>query len=220
MSRRGEGSRLGRDARKQRTREALMEAALSLMGAGKGFTGLSLREVTREAGVVPTSFYRHFKDMDDLGLSLVEASGIRLRRLLREARKQRVPGEDIIRHSVRIYRDYLEQNRLHFYFVAGERGGGSPLIRAAIRAEVSHFSNEMASDLRHLDLFPQLSSASLRMICALVVTTMLNAAVDILDLPKNQPQAEREMMDHFVRQIRLIFIGAVHWRDAADVVGG
>ncbi|HKL51527.1 MAG TPA: TetR family transcriptional regulator, partial [Wenzhouxiangellaceae bacterium] len=46
-----------RSAQKQRTREHLLDAALNLMEAGRGFSSLSLREVTREAGVVPAAFY-------------------------------------------------------------------------------------------------------------------------------------------------------------------
>jgi AcrR family transcriptional regulator len=42
------------------------------MSDGRSFVSISLREVTREAGVVPTAFYRHFKDMDELGLALVD----------------------------------------------------------------------------------------------------------------------------------------------------
>src|ERR1041385_3911612 len=86
---------LSRDERKQRTREALMDAALTLMHRGTSFTGLGLREVTREAGVVPTAFYRHFRDMDELGLALVEEGGVTLRRLLREARRGGVPLQDV-----------------------------------------------------------------------------------------------------------------------------
>ena len=90
-------SGLIRGERKQRTRESLLDAALTLMNHGRSFTSLGLREITREAGVVPTSFYRHFKDMDELGLALVEAGGMTLRRLLREARKNSQPGSDIAR---------------------------------------------------------------------------------------------------------------------------
>ncbi|MGS7457649.1 TetR family transcriptional regulator, partial [Mycobacterium tuberculosis] len=61
-----------RDERKQQTRHALMEAALAMVAAGRSFPSLSLREVTRDAGVVPASFYRHFRDMDELGLALVD----------------------------------------------------------------------------------------------------------------------------------------------------
>jgi len=60
---------------------------------------------------------------------------------------------------------------------------------------------------------PELSMPSLQMVCGLVVTTMLNAASDILDLPKAQARAEKEMVDNFVRQLRVIFIGAKHWRE-------
>ena len=202
-----------RGERKQRTRDSLLDAALTLMNQGRSFTSLGLREITREAGVVPTSFYRHFKDMDELGLALVEEGGMTLRRLLREARKNNQPGNDMLRRSVMVYREYLAENRLNFLFVASERTGGSPIIRSAIRAEINHFTNEMAQDLRALNFLPGLPTASLQMICGLVVNTMLGACTDILDLPPDQPQAERELIDNFVRQLRLIFLGALQWRD-------
>ncbi|NKF24733.1 HTH-type transcriptional repressor FabR [Solimonas sp. C16B3] len=201
-----------RGARKQLTRERLLDAALTLMSAGNSFPGLSLREVTREAGVVPTAFYRHFRDMDELGLALVEECGLTLRRLLREVRKAGVPTTDIIRHSVAIYWQYVRAHPRHFRTAASERHGGSPTMRQAIRTEVEHFVREMAQDLRMLGYRADLPSSALEMICTLVVNTMLNAASDILDLPPDQPQLAREMEASFVAQIRLIFLGAAQWR--------
>jgi AcrR family transcriptional regulator len=205
---------ISRDARKLRTRQQLMQAALNLVGQGRGFTSLSLREVTREIGVVPASFYRHFKDMDDLGLALVEQGGVTLRRLLREARRSGFEPKDMLRNSVLIYKRYLEHNRLVFAFIVGERSGGSPVIRKAIRREEEHFVHEMAQDLRELGTVPSsLSSQTLELICSLVVSTMLNAANDILDLPADQKQGEQELVEHFVLQLRLIFLGARLWRE-------
>jgi AcrR family transcriptional regulator len=163
--------------------------------------------------VVPTSFYRHFEDMDQLALALVEETGITLRRLLREARQAGVPPINIIRHSVQIYKQFVEEHRLHIMFMAGERWGGSPLIRRAIRYEVQHFASEMAQDLRELNLLPALSMATLQMICGLVVNTMLNAASDFLDLPPDQPRVETELVENFVLQLRVIFLGATQWRE-------
>ncbi|MBN9268552.1 MAG: TetR family transcriptional regulator, partial [Hyphomicrobium sp.] len=60
-----------RAEQKQQTRLALMDAARSLMDSGRGFGSLSLREVAKTAGIVPAGFYRHFTDMDQLGLALV-----------------------------------------------------------------------------------------------------------------------------------------------------
>ncbi len=197
---------------KERTRQRLCEAALSLIGQGRGFTSLSLREITREAGVVPAAFYRHFRDLDQLGLALVEMGGVTLRRLLRDVRRDGIPPADMLRGSVLIYKRFVEERRLVFRFIASERGGGSPIIRTAIRTEESHFASEMAHDLRALGALTDLSSNSLQMVCGLVVSTMLNAASDILDLPKGQARQEQELVDNFVRQLRVIFIGARYWK--------
>ncbi|MFH2099665.1 MAG: TetR family transcriptional regulator, partial [Pseudomonadota bacterium] len=47
----------------------LIDGALSL-AAAQGYGSLSLRSVAREAGIAPTSFYRHFRDMDEMGLAM------------------------------------------------------------------------------------------------------------------------------------------------------
>ena len=63
---------LTRSERKDLTRSSLLQAALSLMGEGRSFTSLGIREIAREAGMVPNAFYRHFRNTDELGLALVE----------------------------------------------------------------------------------------------------------------------------------------------------
>lgn len=201
-----------RSARKQLTRERLLDAALTLMSRGHSFPSLGLRELTREAGVVPTAFYRHFRDMDELGLALVEECGVTLRRLLREARRIGIPQDDIIRSSVRIYLEYVQANPRQFRTATSERSGGSPVLRRAIRNEVALFVREMAQDLRALDFRPDLPTAMLETICGLVVNTMLNAASEVLDLPDGQPTPAAELEENLVRQLRLIFLGAEHWR--------
>ncbi len=35
---------------------------------------LALREISRQIGLVPTAFYRHFQDMDELGLEFGRSS--------------------------------------------------------------------------------------------------------------------------------------------------
>ncbi|VEB03176.1 Unsaturated fatty acid biosynthesis repressor FabR [Klebsiella pneumoniae] len=57
-----------RAQQKEKTRRSLVEAAFSQLSAERSFASLSLREVAREAGIAPTSFYRHFRDVDELGL--------------------------------------------------------------------------------------------------------------------------------------------------------
>ena len=205
--------KLTRTERKDLTRNSLLQAALALMGEGRSFTSLGIREIAREAGMVPNAFYRHFRNTDELGLELVEEVGVTLRRLLREARQSGVADADIVRRSVKVYHQYVVENRLLFLFVSSERSGGSRILRMAIRNEVSHFTHEMAQDFRRLGVYRDLSTASLQMVCGLIVTTMLAAAPEILDLPPEQPMLEDEMMDNFVKQLQLVLLGASSWKD-------
>jgi AcrR family transcriptional regulator len=207
----GEG--LTRLERKQRTREALLEAALMLTSQRGSFASVSLREVAREAGVVPTAFYRHFRDMDELGLALVADVGEWLRRLLREARAAGLPDVDMVRRSVRAYLSYLSENRQHVLFIASERTGGSPALRRAVREELDRFAREMAHDLRSLDFLPHLLLPTLELVCAMVVHTMISAAPDILDSLEEDEASQERRVEGFVFQLRLIFLGAGQWKE-------
>ena len=194
------------------TRASLLQAALALIGEGRSFTSLALREIAREAGMVPNAFYRHFRNTDELGLALVEEVGITLRRLLREARQVGVEQSEMVRRSVQVYHEYVKQNRLLFLFISSERSGGSRILRLAIRNEVTHFTNEMAQDFRRIGAYPEMPTSSLQMVCGLIVTTMLAAAPEMLDLPPEQPLLEAEMTENFVQQMRIVLLGAAGWK--------
>lgn len=58
-----------RAEQKQHTR-ALIVAAGRKAAATRGFAGLVVRELAREAGIVPTAFYRHFDSVDALASEL------------------------------------------------------------------------------------------------------------------------------------------------------
>ncbi len=100
-----------------------MEAALRLVDE-RGFSSLSLREVAREAGIVPTGFYRHFQDLDELGFALVDESFRSLRQMLRGAREDDGDPVGIIRGSVAVLVRQVYEHRLHFRFIARERSSG------------------------------------------------------------------------------------------------
>ena len=73
-----------RDERKQQSRQALLDAALRLSTSGRSFSSISLREVAREVGLVPTAFYRHFQDMDHLGQELLDQVALHLKTVLHQ----------------------------------------------------------------------------------------------------------------------------------------
>ena len=53
-------------------RERLIDAALAILDEGHDASELSIRGVTRRAGVSPTAFYLHFDDREELMLALLE----------------------------------------------------------------------------------------------------------------------------------------------------
>jgi len=201
-----------RDERKQRTRRALLDAALELMQGERSFSSVSLREVTRSAGVVPAAFYRHFTGMEELGLALVDDSFKTLRRSMREARAAALPATHLIRRSVETFLGYAQTHRRHFQFIAKERFGGSSVIRFAVRKEVHLFTSELATDLARFPLAGKISTEDLQMIAGLVVQTVLMATEVFLDMPQNDPEDAAQLYQQTEKQLRLIFIGAQGWR--------
>jgi AcrR family transcriptional regulator len=201
----------GRAERKQRTREALLDAALRQLD-DRAFGSLSLREVAREAGIVPAGFYRHFEDMDDLGLALVDESFRHLRRLLRGAREDRGDEKGVIRTSVAILLRNVHEHPLHFRFIARERNSGVPALRRAIRAEIRLFSSELATDLARYPHLRSWSSQDLQMIAALMVDTMVATVEALIDAPPDDPLAEKEVSTTAEKQLRLIALAVPRWR--------
>lgn len=58
-----------RAEQKRHTRALIVDAGRRAVAA-RGFAGLVVRELAREAGIVPTAFYRHFESVDDLAAEL------------------------------------------------------------------------------------------------------------------------------------------------------
>src|SRR5690348_6666996 len=106
----GERHGQSRAERKERTRQNLLDVTLKLI-AQRALASISLREVAREAGIVPTAFYRHFESMDELGIELVDQSMRPLRQMIRDARRGGVGNDDIIKGTVAILGEHVRAHR-------------------------------------------------------------------------------------------------------------
>lgn len=200
-----------RRPRRGEARDALMHAALELVSSETNFSALSLRHVAREAGVVPTAFYRHFEDMEALGLALVEDTFSSLRKLLKDADISALPMKGLVRYSVELFAHYVRDNRLLFQFVVKERFSGNLAMRAAIHRQVGLLTDDLASDLGRLDEFRHINETDLKMIAELVVNTIISLSERILDVAPSDEQ-DAELMDRAEKQLRLIFMGVGRWR--------
>lgn len=208
--------RLSRREQKERTRIALLDAALRLLEE-KSFGSLGLREVAREAGVVPTAFYRHFDSMEELGLVLIDDSFRTLRQMIRAARAEPRRPEHVIRQSVEVLVRHVHEHRLHFRFIARERSSGVPAMRQAIRTEIRLFSSELATDLARFPFLDRWPTEDLAVVATLIVNTMVSTAEAIIEAPGDSREAEDEIIRHAEKQLLLIALGIAAWRTDAPV---
>ena len=134
---------MNRQEQKLRTRRSIIEAAFLLLDEQRSLSSISLREVAREAGIAPTSFYRHFKDIDELGLTLVDEAGLALRQLMRQARVRIASGGGVINTSVDTFMEFITANNNVFRLLLREHTGTSMAFRAAVLREIKHFNVEL-----------------------------------------------------------------------------
>jgi len=198
-----------REERKRRTREKIVEAALRLL-EDRGFSGLSLREVTREAGVVPGAFYRHFESMEALGLVLIDESFRTLRDMLREGRAEALETEHVIEHSINVLAANVATQPLHWRFIARERSSGVTVLRYAIRQEIRLITSELATDLARFPGLNRWTTEDLNVLAGLFVNSMVSIAEDVGDA--TDAATIEEIKQTAVKQLRMIVIGVISWR--------
>jgi AcrR family transcriptional regulator len=206
-----------RAAQKLRTRQALLAAALDLL-EHQSLGSLSLREVTRAVGIVPAGFYRHFPDIESLGVALVEESLGGLRTAMRSVRSGLTDSDEIIRRSLGVLARNVRANRAQFRFVVRERYGGLPRVRQAIADQLRQSGDELATDLLAGRIATVWDPArwppeDLDMLTGLIVDHMLLTAAAILDVPTDRPAAGRQVLELAAKRLRLIVVGSRHWLD-------
>ncbi len=195
---------------KERTRRAILDAALELSDEST-LAVLSLRQVAKEVGIVPTAFYRHFDSIEALGLALVDESFVSLRTMMRDLRRGDPALSDVVDRSVSVLVAHVHQDRAHFLFIARERAAGPPAVREAIGHQIELFERELATDLAKLPGTDAWSGEDLRVLSNLIVTAMVSTAEAILGAA-GRPDAEKELVEQARTQLRMVLIGALNWR--------
>lgn len=195
-----------RAVQKEKTRRALIDAAFHQLTAEKSFSNLSLREVAREANIAPTSFYRHFKDMDELGLAMVDESGLILRQLMRQARKRLEDGGSAVATSVETFFEFIEERPNVFRLLLRESSGTSLAFRTAASREIQHFVAELSEYIQRNN--PQITAELAHIESEGLVTIVFTAGAHALDMNKQQRQ---ELKQRVIMQLKMLVRGAIFY---------
>ncbi|MFA5939729.1 MAG: HTH-type transcriptional repressor FabR [Sinimarinibacterium sp.] len=186
------------------SREDIIAAALKLVGPHRSVSTLSLREVAREAGIAPNSFYRHFHDIDELAIALIDLAGRSLRQIIGAARQRATIERSVVRSSVETFMEQLgaDENLLHILLREGTVG--SDAFKQAVERELQFFENELCVDLIRLakandtGLYePALTAKAItRLVFAIGATAM--------DLPREK---HAEVTEQLAVMVRMIVVG-------------
>ncbi|MDW4909315.1 TetR family transcriptional regulator [Streptomyces sp. ADMS] len=199
-----------RQVQKQKTRQALLDAALGLL-EDQSLSSLGLREVTRAAGVAPTAFYRHFHSTADLGVALVEEALGSLHPMIGTTVSGAGDSEERIVRAVDLIAGHVQAQPAHVRFIARERHGGVQPVREAIRDQLARFAEEVRDALAEQPESEGWTEEDLLMLAGLYVDQMLMTGSQFLET-LDAPAAQRELVAHLAtRRMRLIAIGRRHW---------
>lgn len=207
-----------RDERKQQSRQALLDAALMLTSAGRSFSAISLREVAREVGLVPTAFYRHFQDMDALGQELVDQVALHIKGLIHQLGQsylnQVKPNPQT---SIELFVQAVNQSPQEWLFMIAERWGGSGLVRTAIAREIEFLIEDLAKDLSRIQGFQHIQDSNdLKVLSGVLVNLSFTWAMTWLSLPQQYSGTQLALQQNrFIEtsatQVRLMFRGISNW---------
>ena len=218
-----------REQKKLQTRHAFFNAVLDLCMTGQSFSSISLRQVTREVGVVPTAFYRHFDDMESLGRALVvEELGGTLAILsdsLQIGRKRSFDRQ--IAKSIQLFLYMVSDQPYYWQFLVSERYGGSEAVRKAINELVKKHAHSLAEDLALQPAFTHINEYDRRLLAEAGVNMFFSWIIDWLELTYtedhddevdlNEIEENKHLMLHnCTRQAQMLFYGAYNWKSSEE----
>ena len=193
------------------TKEELFQAALNLIGPQKSISSLSLREVAREAGIAPNSFYRHFKDIDELAIELIELSGGVLRRILHQARIKAIKQSSIIRSSVEVFIEQLDADEGNLSLLLREGYTGSIQYKLAVDKQLNYFQQELQEDLIRLERINHSKLAHPDLVAKAITQLVFNMGAKVIDLPIKE---RKEVAEQTMIMIRMLLEGSRHLDEA------
>lgn len=208
-----------RDERKQQSRQALLTAALRLSTSGRSFSNLSLRELSREVGLVPTAFYRHFQDLNALGIELVDQVALNIKTVLYQlGQGYLAEPQDNTRQSIERFFNAVSHDPLPWKFMIAERWGGSNVIRQAISREVDFLIADLGNALTKMASMKHIQQEQdLKVLATILINISLTWAMSWINLQDQYQDDELErqqqvFIEQALTQLRLMFRGILNWQ--------
>ncbi len=188
------------------SREDIMDATLRLVGPHRSISTLSLREITREAGIAPNSFYRHFKSTEELAICIIELAGSTLRTVVGEARfVTQELNQGVVRKSVETFIEQLYADGHYLPILLREGVVGSDQYKEAVRQQLNFFEQELTEDLIAFGERHPVPPLKPELIARAITRLVFAMGADALEMPKEQ---HPQLIEELVIMIKMLIAGA------------
>lgn len=191
------------------SREHLIEAAIHLAGPNRSISTLSLREVARQAGIAPNSFYRHFKDVDELAVALIDESGQALRQIIGKSRHEVSSGGSVVRSCIEVFVGQTQGDEPFLPILLREGRVGSAAFKEAVERQLRFFEDELEEDLIRLSAEAGSPLVNPRLVSRAITRLVFAMGPAALE---STPEECAVLIDEMVIMVRMIIKGA-HVRD-------
>lgn len=187
------------------SREDLIAAALKLIGPHRSVSSLSLREVAREAGIAPNSFYRQFRDTDELAVALIDLAGQSLRKIVGEARQRVATRRSAVRSSIEAFMEQLRADDKLLHVLLREGTVGSDAFKRAVDRELSFFEEELRLDLIRLAKMDGITLYEPAVVARSITRLVFAMGATAMDMP---PEKDPELIEQMSTMVRMILAGS------------
>lgn len=180
----------------------LVQAALRLITQSRSLTSLGLRELAREAGLNPNTFYRHFQNLDEFGLQVLGYIAEEMKAGVRELRRMAESSDQASHDTVAFVYRYFLNNPAATTVAVRELHGPSPTLRRALEAQLDASAKEMAEDIIERQLVSGLDEATIHEISHMTIRYILFRAMDYLEKTDQRERIQLETERFINRQFR------------------
>lgn len=189
------------------SKDELLDAAMNLLGPHRSVASLGLREVARAAGIAPNSFYRHFRDVDELAITLINRAGSELRQIIGEARQRASVERSVAQSSMEVFMKQLQAEHGYLQLLMREGKVGSPEFKQAVEQQLCFFENELQGDLVRLELLQGNQIEAPELVAKAITRLVFAMGASAMEQDKKN---QSEILQQTVRMIQMIIVGARH----------
>ena len=187
------------------TAQDVMDAAVGLLDSNRSVSTLTLREIARAAGIAPNTFYRHFRDVDELTVAVIDQAGRSLRGVIRESRQCAALKRGVIRGSVEAFMKQLDGEDRYLQVLLREMSTGPEPFRLAVDRELSYFEEELRDELERMQLTTKVVLYKPEVVAKAITRLVFTMGAIAADAPADE---RTELSEQTIEMIRMIALGA------------